>query len=377
MAEENLETIMQAGLKAFQSGMKHRAEGNRSEARLCLLKAAEKLLMASSLSKGTLRDSRKQLGLQLLEEADALMPVNQPTKPISLVHPPAAASGDVERAENWIIHERPEIRLDDIAGLESVKEQIRIRLLYPFTHAEAAQIYGIQPGGGLLFYGPPGTGKTMIARAVAGEMDAAFFSITPSEVMSQWVGVAEQNISRLFAEAEAFPLSVIFIDEMESLSPKRRHSNSTVMTRVVPQLLAELDGFAKRKNPILLIGATNEPWSMDSAMLRPGRLDRLIYVGPPDPAARQKILEMNLKLAPLDTGVNLAEIAAQSEGFSGADLAELAIRTRERVFCDAVHLGILRPVVQEDLTFELSSMQPSIHAQDIQLYESFATGKRH
>lgn len=375
MAEENLENVMQVGLKEFRSSMESRAKGNLEETRIHLLKAAEKLFIASGLSRGALRDSRKQLGQQLLDEANLLTPENLPVKPAPDKNKATVNLGDDAQAESWIVHERPEVRLDDIAGLEDVKEQIRLKLLYPFTHAEAAQQYGIQPGGGLLLYGPPGTGKTLIARAVAGEIDAAFFSITPSEVMSQWVGVAEQNITRLFAEAETFPLSVIFIDEMESLSPKRRLSGSTIMVRVVPQLLAELDGFAKRKNPLLFIGATNEPWSLDPAMMRPGRLDRLVYVAPPDLSARHKILEMNLKQAPLDEKVDLSEIANRSEGFSGADLAELAKRTRERVFCDAVHQGYNRLIFQEDLIIVLESMQPSINPREVALYEAFALGK--
>jgi transitional endoplasmic reticulum ATPase len=248
-----------------------------------------------------------------------------------------------------------------------------LKLLYPFTHTDVAKQYGIYPGGGMLLYGPPGTGKTLIARAVAGEIDAAFFSITPSEVMSQWVGVAEQNITRLFAEAESYPLSVIFFDEMESLSPKRRQTGSTIMVRVVPQLLAELDGFEKRKNPLLLIGATNEPWSLDPAMMRPGRLDRLVYVPPPDLPARQKILEMNLKQVPLDVKVDLSIIAENTEGFSGADLVELAKRTREKVFSEAVHLGIFRPIDQDDLINVRESMSPSINPRERTLYEQFAS----
>jgi len=374
MGEDNLETLMQIGLKEFQTSMESRAKGNLEDTRLHLLKASEKLFIASSLSQGALRDSRKKLGQQLLDEANTLTQASLPVK-VEPSNKTAMTLGDEAQADSWMVKERPDVRFDDIAGLEDVKEQIRLKLLYPFTHADVAKQYGIHPGGGMLLYGPPGTGKTLIARAVAGEIDAAFFSITPSEVMSQWVGVAEQNITRLFAEAESYPLSVIFFDEMESLSPKRRQSGSTIMVRVVPQLLAELDGFAKRKNPLLLIGATNEPWSLDPAMMRPGRLDRLVYVPPPDLPARQKILEMNLTQAPLDDKVDLSMIAFSTEGFSGADLAELAKRTREKVFSEAVHQGIFRPIAQEDLVKVRETMQPSIKPGEVQLYEGFASGK--
>jgi transitional endoplasmic reticulum ATPase len=374
MADESLESIMQTGLKEFQTSMDSRTKGDLDGTRIHLLKASEKLFKASSLSQGSLRESRKQLAQQLLDEANSLTTASLPvqTAPSNKAN---ISLGDDAQAESWIVREKPDIRFEDIAGLEDVKEQIRLKLLYPFTHADVARQYGINPGGGMLLYGPPGTGKTLIARAVAGEIDAAFFSITPSEVMSQWVGVAEQNITRLFAEAESYPLSVIFFDEMESLSPKRRQSGSTIMVRVVPQLLAELDGFAKRKNPLLLIGATNEPWALDPAMMRPGRLDRLVYVPPPDLAARQKILEMNLTQAPVDEKVDLSIVATATNGFSGADLAELAKRTREKVFSEAVHLGIIRPICQEDFSTVLETMQPSISEKEVQLYEEYASGK--
>ena len=369
-----MDGLMREALYEFRESLRQRQEGESTQARIQLLKASEKLFLAAGLSTGALRDSRIQLAQQLLDEAEAIPIQNFPSKATPSRKVPIQL-GDDGQAESWIVRERPEVKFDDIAGLEEVKEQIRLKLLYPFTHAEVAERYGIHPGGGMLLYGPPGTGKTMIARAVAGEINAAFFSITPSEIMSQWVGVAEQNITRLFAEAESYPLSVIFMDEMESLSPKRRQSGSTIMVRVVPQLLAELDGFEKRHNPLLLIGATNEPWSLDPAMLRPGRLDRLIYVPPPDLPARQKILEMNLKQAPLDEGTNLAPIAEKTEGFSGADLAELARRTREKVFSDVVHLGVFRPVSQADLEQVRTSMNPSIRMKEVELYEEFASGQ--
>ncbi len=359
----------------FRRSLKSRAEGDWEQARLRLLKAAEHMMVAAGLSRGALRQSRRELAEQLLAEAQSTAEGKRPL-PRTQQPAPAIKLGDDQQADSWMVRERPNVKFEDIAGLEDVKEQIRIKLLYPFTHPEAASQYGIQPGGGMLLYGPPGTGKTLIARAVAGEINAAFFSITPSEIMSQWVGVAEQNIARLFAEAESHSLSVIFFDEMESLSPKRRASGSTIMVRVVPQLLAELDGFEKRRNPLLLIGATNEPWSLDPAMMRPGRLDRLVYVPPPDTAARQKILEINLKEAPLDVDVALEQIADQTSGFSGADLSELARRTREKVFAGAVHEGIFRPIRRQDLLDVLQDMKPSINPHDLVMYEEFAAGKK-
>lgn len=388
MSIEELDTLLKEATEAFRSAMDLRGRGRKSEARFPLLETASKLYEAAALtSDPQLRESRKRLARSVMEEAADLprlaapaavpavaagkLPADQASLPKEDKRN-AAPGGDDAQAETWLVHEKPAIRFDDIAGLEEVKEQIRLKLLYPFQHAEVAAQYGIRGGGGILLYGPPGTGKTMIARAIAGEIDAAYFSIKPSEVMNQWVGLSEQNLARLFGEADSYPLSIIFIDEIESLAPKRRGQGSTIMQRVVPQILAELDGFEKRKNTLLFIGATNEPWALDPALLRPGRLDRLVYVSPPDPPARRKILELNLKSVPLAEDVDLDAIAARSESFSGADMAALAQRVREKVFTEAVRDGTTRPLAMADFESVLAGMRPSVRPEELRLYEEYA-----
>lgn len=167
---------------------------------------------------------------------------------------------------------------------------------------------------------------------------------------------------------------MIFIDEMEALAPRRRTSISTVMQRVVPQLLAELDGFEKRETALLFIGATNEPWAIDSAVLRPGRLDRLIYVPPPDLPARQRILELNLRGISLMEDISLQEIASRADGFSGADMSALAHRTRERVFFEAIQQGNARLIGQPDFQAVLEDMHSSIGQKDLEMFKRFSAG---
>lgn len=385
---ETLERNLQDATRLFRQALDDEGRGENEAARTSLLQAAEKLYLAAADSRPALKESRMRLAQQLLAEAQRLekLPARSlparttpatggtPSSGPTSTAPVAVGPEGSEQAQSWLVREKPDLRFSDIAGLEEVKEQIRLKLLYPYTHPELAQRYGIQPGGGLLLYGPPGTGKTMIARAVAGEIEAAFFAIKPSEVMSQWVGVSEQNIAKLFEEANSYPRSVLFIDEIEALTPKRRVQASTVMARVVPQILAELDGFKKRQNALLLVGATNEPWAIDAAILRPGRLDRLIYVPPPDFMARKKILEINLKDVPLAEDLRLDEYAARTANYSGADMAALARRARERVFTEVVHQGLERPLGAEDFEAELSKMMPSIPAADLRLFEQFASG---
>ena len=369
MSQDQVGRLLAAAEAHFQTAAAARQNGQVDAARRGFLAAAEQMMLAAQASTGRLRQTRLQLAQDMLAAAEALpRPVGTPGQTAR----PSIPLGEEDKSAGWLVQERPDIRFDDVAGLEDVKEQIRIKLLYPFTHPDLAEKYGVQPGGGILLYGPPGTGKTLMARAVAGEIEAAFFAIKPSEIMSQWVGKAEENLAELFKLAASQPLSVIFIDEMESLAPRRRSSNSTVMQRVVPQLLAELDGFHKRSNSLLLIGATNEPWAIDSAILRPGRLDRLIYIPPPDWAARRVILELNLKAAPLAEDVSLDTIADQTQNFSGADMASVARRVRERVFSAAIQSADPQPITMADFDAVLAETKPSIPVKDLRKFEQYA-----
>jgi transitional endoplasmic reticulum ATPase len=369
-----LEQLLNKAKLEYKDAERAKVSGDSLKAKEHYLVAAESLIKAAKISQANLKENRMMLAKKLLDEAEEISK-QIPSKKSTLASPlPVSDKGD-DQVHSWLVDQEISTRFSDIAGLDNVKEQIRLKLLYPFSNPEKASIYGINPGGGILLYGPPGTGKTLIARAVAGEIQAAFFAIKPSEIMNKWVGVAEQNIARLFVEANSQPISVIFIDEIESLAPKREGTNSSVMARVVPQLLAELDGFHTRKNALLFIGASNLPWEMDAAILRPGRLDRLIYVPPPDLQARTRILELNIAPAPLTPDVCLANVAARTENFSGADMASLAQRVRELVFTEAVQAGIIRDIQSSDFDKVLADMHPSIQSDDLHKFELFSKGQ--
>jgi transitional endoplasmic reticulum ATPase len=260
-------------------------------------------------------------------------------------------------------------------------------MIYPFLYAEKARRYGIRPGGGVLLFGPPGTGKTLVARAIAGELDAAFFAVKPSEIMSKWVGESEGNIAELFRTARENPLSIVFIDEIEALVPKRRDSQSTVMQRVVPQILAELEGFESAgKNPILFLGATNEPWSLDPAILRPGRFDEKIYVGLPDLPARRQMLSMYLRGRPLAPEIDLDGLAARLEGYSGADIRNICNKAAAEAFLLSIEGGEggaaggedapdrTRERLMDDALLErvLAETRPSVRPEDLARFEKYA-----
>jgi transitional endoplasmic reticulum ATPase len=275
-------------------------------------------------------------------------------------------------ASDWVVREKPTVRFADIAGLDDVKEEIYLKMIYPFQHPELAQRYGIDVGGGLLLYGPPGTGKTMIAKAVACELDATMFVITPAQLMSKWVGEAEQNVRKLFDAAKAEPRSIIFIDEVEALVPRRRSSDSTVMQRVVPQILQELEGFDRKAGRALLfMGATNEPWSLDAAMLRPGRLDAKIYVPLPDAAARFRLFEIYLGKRPLDDDLDFAGLVEQSDGYSGADIKAICERAARRPFLESVGGGAPRSINMADLVAVIATTPPSVSRKECLKYEQW------
>ncbi|MHC4778891.1 MAG: AAA family ATPase [Planctomycetota bacterium] len=286
------------------------------------------------------------------------------------------ADDEVEKKESdWLLKEKPEITFDDIAGLEDAKEQIRVRMVYPFLNPDLAEKYGIKKGGGILLYGPPGTGKTMLAKAVAAEIDAAFYTVRPSEIMSKWVGESEQNIRRLFKEARMNPSSIIFIDEVEALLPPRGGESPPVMKRLVPQILGELEGIdTAKKNPLLFVGATNEPWNIDVAILRPGRFDEKVYIGLPDESARAEILRMNLREKPI-VDVDFTELVERTEGFSGADIRNLCQKTANTVFLEAIRTGEDRDITMNDLLNTLTKIHPSVNSKLLDRFEEFTQGK--
>ena len=332
-----------------QKGLDARRAGQWEPARIYLLEAARAMATLSKEAQGEeLREARKAIAERLLELARDCTAAAQQGRKAS---PPArrsannntAPAGEAEgeqSAKDWIVREKPNLKFDDVAGLEDVKQDIRLKMIYPFEHADLAQRFGIRAGGGILLYGPPGTGKTMLAKATAGEIDATFFRISPADVLSKWVGEAEQNIKKLFDTAAAEPRSIIFIDEIEALVPARRDEGSSVMQRVVPQILQGVEGFDKKAGrPILLMGATNVPWQLDPAILRPGRFDEKVYIPLPDLPARRKMLEMYLSHRPLAQDVDLDALAARLEGYSGADVNYVCDRAAVVPFLQSVASG--------------------------------------
>lgn len=364
-----------------RKGLDARRAGQWESARIYLLEAARAMVALSKEARGEeLREARRQAAARLLELARDCERAKEQRRRAP------ALSRDVNRreasreadeagasADQWIVKERPSIRFDDIAGLDDVKEEIRLRMIYPFTHPELAERFGIRPGGGILLYGPPGTGKTMLARATAGELEATFFRISPADVLSKWVGEAEQNIRKLFDAAAGESRSVIFIDEIEALVPARRDEGSSVMQRVVPQILQGMEGFDKKAGQaILFMGATNVPWQLDPAVLRPGRFDEKVYIPLPDEAARRKLLEIHLAYRPVADDLDLDGLARRLEGYSGADIKYLCDRAAVVPFLASVASGTEGQITREILDQVLADTPPSVAPEVCQRFAAWA-----
>jgi len=215
------------------------------------------------------------------------------------------------------------ITYEDIGGLGEEIRKIREMVELPMKHPELFRRLGIEPPKGVLLYGPPGTGKTMLAKAVANETNANFFSISGPEIMSKFYGESEQNLRNMFQQAEENAPSIVFIDEIDSIAPKRDEVQGEVERRVVAQLLSLMDGL-KSRGKVVVIGATNRPNSIDPALRRPGRFDREIEIGIPDKNGRLEILQIHARGMPLSEDIKLEELAQITHGFTGADLASLA-----------------------------------------------------
>ena len=260
-----------------------------------------------------------------------------------------------------IFIETPDVSWSDIGGLDEVKQVLVENVILPLKNPDLYEKYGIKPPRGLLLYGPPGCGKTLLAKAVAKESSFNFIAVRGPEILSKWVGESERAIREIFKKARMHAPSIVFLDEVDSIAPIRGLlSDSGVTERVVTQLITELDGI-KDLNNVIVIAATNRPDLIDPALLRPGRLDKLVYVPPPDLKARLEILKVHTRYLPLSDDVDLHELAKLTENYSGADLEALVreafiialrenpLRTRleKRHFMKA--LEVVKPSLSEDM----------------------------
>ncbi|HEU5331893.1 MAG TPA: ATP-binding protein [Actinocrinis sp.] len=272
---------------------------------------------------------------------------------------PMFLDGDAELTEPAYDLEASSIRLTDVGGMTDVKKRLEAAFLAPMRNPELRRLYGKSLKGGLLLYGPPGCGKTFLAKAIAGELGASFFSVTLADVLDMYIGQSERNLSEIFATARRNAPCVLFLDEIDALGQRRSQLRSNAMRGTVNQLLTELDGVGAANDGVFVLAATNAPWDVDVALRRPGRLDRTVLVLPPDQGAREAILRHHLKDRPV-AKIDLASAARRTEGYSGADLAHVCETAAERALMESAGSGTVRMIEMRDVDAAIGEVKPSI-----------------
>lgn len=301
------------------------------------------------------------------EFADRLGIDASPESDVSEGRQRAAWQGEDEPREAEV--ERPKITFADVGGMNAVKEEIRMKIIYPLTHAEMYKAYGKAIGGGILMYGPPGCGKTHLARATAGEIQAGFIPVGIHDVLDMWIGNSERNLHALFAQARRNAPCVLFFDEVDALGASRTDMRHSGGRHLINQFLSELDGVQHSNEGVLILAATNAPWHLDSAFRRPGRFDRILFVPPPDAPARAEVLKILCRGKPIES-LDYDHIAKKAPDFSGADLKAVVDQAIEAKLQQAMKEGRPRPLTTADLVAAAKGVKPSTK-------EWFSTARNH
>lgn len=297
---------------------------------------------------------------------------NEPAPAISTAAPPPVESDRAESSDGpeavrvggedrpgWWEVEHSGVTLADVGGMEAVKRRLYVALIGPLRNPELRATYKKSLRGGLMLYGPPGCGKTFIARATAGELGASFLAVGLAQVLDMWLGQSERHVKEIFDTARSHAPCVVFLDELDAIGQKRSNlRTSPSMRGVVNQLLSEMDGFAGGNEGVFVLGATNHPWDVDTALLRPGRFDRVALVLPPDKPAREAILAGDIKDRPVE-GIDLRWLAEHTDQFSGADLVHLCESATEQAMEESLNTGRVRKIGMADFRTALKDLKPS------------------
>ncbi|QXJ28313.1 AAA family ATPase [Saccharolobus shibatae] len=267
--------------------------------------------------------------------------------------------------------EDKKITWDDIGGYEDAKKEIREYIELPLKNRDVAMKYGLKPPKGMLLFGPPGCGKTMMMRALANESKLNFLYVNISDIMSKWYGESEARLRELFNNARKNAPCILFFDEIDTIGVKREsHTGDSVTPRLLSLMLSEIDGLHS-EDGVIVVGSTNVPQMLDKALLRAGRFDKLIYIGPPNKEARKQILQIHCKGKPLAEDVDFDKLAEITERYSGADLANLCQEAARKVASEAIEKGTDRKITMADFIELIKKYKPSITLQMIEDYEKF------
>jgi transitional endoplasmic reticulum ATPase len=336
-------------------------------------KAAEFGLCLAEQSDGKIARLHVEDALELIDIAEDLKKKADEVRPGDAKKAVKEESEKTEAEEDWLVTEKPNVHFSDIAGMDDVKTKLAEMVIEPLKHPDKAKQWGIRAGGGILLFGPPGNGKTTLGKAVAAELDAPFFYATGAEIRSKWHGESEQRLRKLIQAARARPVSVLFLDDVDGLLPKRG-GDSVVDNRIVVQFLAEVGGFEDSQNVLLILGATNKPWAIDEAVFRTGRFDEKIFVGMPDKAAREFIIRKNLGEAPVDAAVDPAGLAERLEGYTGSDIAAIVQSAKRAGFRRSIAGGPDK-LSPDDIEAGMKTIPSSVTDKMMQQYKEFAQAR--
>lgn len=272
-------------------------------------------------------------------------------------HPRGGAAFDLGLAD----FDRPKLNFASVGGMEALKEEIRMKILYPLQHADLFKAYDKKAGGGVLLYGPPGCGKTLISKATAGEIQANFIALGLHQILDMWIGNSEKNLHEVFQLARQNAPCVLFFDEVDALAADRRDLRQSAGRNLINQFLSELDGAESDNDGVLILGATNAPWHIDPAFRRPGRFDRTLFVPPPDEAGRAAIIDVLARKKPIGE-LDAHALAKKTPDFSGADLKAVFDLATEEALAEAMRHGKVVPLATKDLVRAAGRHKPTTKA---------------
>ena len=345
----------------MQKGKEAKEKGNYALAKRNFMLAGETMMKIAKISQGKLKEVRLNRAKRIVELSDRIGTEKEKKKD--------DASEEDDEVKRWQQAEIPNIHFSDVAGLEDVKKAIKIRMINPILYPDKYKLYNKKTGGGVLLYGPPGTGKTMIAKAIACEVGAKFYAVKGSDIVSNWVGESEKNINSLFEEANKQDRAIIFIDEMDSLLGKRGQDIHN--DKRVNEFLQQIDGFSGRNPNLLLLGATNRPWDIDTAATRSGRFSQKIYIPLPDEKARKFMIEKNMKNVPVSKDFDVDKIVKQTKNYSGADIEELCDRAKDEPLLKAIELDSVVEVTNKDFNNILKIFPPSVTESELEKFAEY------
>lgn len=262
-----------------------------------------------------------------------------------------------EEEANYFL-EKPNINFSNVGGMQKLKDEIALKIIHPLKNPDLYKAFGKKMGGGMLLYGPPGCGKTFLAKATAGEIDAKFISIGLHDILDMWMGNSEKNLHQIFEVARKNAPCVLFFDEVDALGASRNDLRQSSMRHVINQFLAEMDGVNGNNEGVLILAATNAPWSVDAAFRRPGRFDRVLFVPPPDKHSRLDILQQLLKDKPVET-IDVEQIASVTNEYSGADLTAIIDIATEAKLTESLAKGSIEKITTKDLLKAVKQHKPT------------------